>query len=326
MRVPKELRLIKRIGRGHGPGGELALGIGDDAAILRGTGKLRVLTTDLLLEGTHFEHRWAGPRDLGWKALAVNLSDLAAMGATPGFVLLSLGLTAGQEGAWLNAFMQGFNAGCRRYAVRLAGGDLCRSARSTHIGVTAVGSCSAPRIKRRDGAKQGDCLVVVGSPGESACGLKLLRRRRHSGHLRLTRAHLRPLPRLAAGRLLGGRPEVGALTDVSDGLVLEAYNLCRSSKVGIEYEESRLPVGKALSAGALALRQEAKEFVLYGGEGYELLFSVRPAGLASVSRALARLPGSACQLIGRVIGQRGKVFLRKDGDRVPLAEKGFSHF
>ncbi len=326
-KIPEEFKLIEDIRRRFPPGKGLCLGIGDDAAVLRSAkGLLEVLSADLLLEGVHFEERWTSPRDLGWKSLAVNLSDLAAMGAMPRYVLLSLALKRGRSAAFLKEFLNGFKRCARRYGVQLIGGDLCRSASGMVIAVSVLGVVKPGKLKKRDAARNGQLLAVIGNLGESACGLELLRGR-IKGHPRLKAAHLRPVPQLAAGRMLAAERGVSALMDVSDGLSSSAHQVARAAAVGFEIAEDRLPVSAALRRGAAVLRREPLGFALHGGEDYGLMFTVDERTEKVLVKKLWRKLRLRLYVLGQVVGgKKGVKLLRRDGSKIDLEWGGYAHF
>lgn len=275
-------------------------GIGDDCAVLRPRiGEDLVFTTDLVLEGRHFTLDTHSPTDLGHKALARSLSDLAAMGAEPVFCLVSLGVPAQRAGSWVNGFYRGLLALARRFNVTLAGGDLSRFDKV----ITDVMCCGrVPRGKAllRSGAKPGHRIYVTGRLGVSARGFA-------SKQGTPWRRHLRPEPRVAAGlvlRTLG----VSAAMDLSDGLSLDLHRLCLESKVGAEID-SRLPIARGASL----------DEALHGGEDYELLFTAAPS--VRIPRTIGKLPLTAIGVITKA-DRIGSVLFQ--GKR--LRPGGFDHF
>ena len=239
-------------------GGSLVLGIGDDCAIYRPRGSPEDLlfTTDLLLEDVHFQRATHRPADVGWKALARGLSDIAAMGGEPRFCLLSLAIAPWATDAWIRDFYRGLLRLASASGVVLAGGDL---ARSEKLGCDIVVCGSVPRGKalRRDGAHAGDAIYVSGHLGGSALGLA-------SGSPAARRRHLRPEPRLALGRFLRERLHATSAMDLSDGLSLDVWRLCQASGLAAEITEPPRFRGATLDQA------------LHGGEDYELLFTASP--------------------------------------------------
>ena len=296
---------------------DVALGMGDDGAVLSvPTSRKLVAVTDSLVEGVHFPAGTA-PADIGWKALAVNLSDLAAMSATPAWVLLNLALPDAEDG-FVRGFMQGFEALARRHDVSLVGGDTCRG--PLCITVTALGFASAADIPQRSAARIGDRVCVTGTLGDAAAGLASLADPGDvsSGALEYLRGRLtRPTPRVAAGLALRGVAH--ACVDVSDGLVADLGHVAAASGVGIEIDVDALPLSPALCAAVTPER--ARELALTGGDDYELAFTmaadVVPAGIAETDVEFT--------CVGRVVAGSGVKLLSRDGE-MALVRSGWEHF
>ena len=327
MSGPGEFELIASLAGRLDPAWD-GLGIGDDAAAwLPSPGKLVVATTDMLVEGIHFRLDWTSPRDLGWKALAVNLSDLAAMGAVPGRALISVALLP-KQAALVEEMYEGLTELARLTGTRVVGGDTVRSPGPLVVNVVLVGEAEPGRLLRRDGALPGDLLLLTGSVGASAAGLALfldgdrdLLSRPEAALLMA--AHHRPSPRLAAGWALAGLG-VRCAIDVSDGVVSEAWHVAQASGVAIRLDTDRLP----LEAAAVALLGEAKarQLAVSGGEDYQLLFTAPEARLAEVVAALGEEDRPT--VVGRVIGLRpgGHVELVQAGRVVESDQRGYVAF
>jgi thiamine-monophosphate kinase len=327
MSCPGEFDLIASLARHLDPASD-GLGIGDDAAAWTATpGSLVVATTDMLVEGVHFRLDWTSPHDLGWKALAVNLSDLAAMGARPGRALVSVALLPGQT-ALVEEMYEGIGELARLTGTHVVGGDTVRTSGPLVVNVALVGEAEPDRLLRRDGALPGDLLVLTGTVGASAAGLALLL---EDDRDRLSRpeaapllaAHHRPTPRLAEGRALAAAGLRCAI-DVSDGVASEAWHLARASGVAIRVDTGRLP----LDAAAVVLfgEAQARQFAVSGGEDYQLLFSVPEARLDEVT---ATLGGEGrLTIVGQVTGLRpgGQVELTKSGLVVEPGQSGYVAF
>jgi thiamine-monophosphate kinase len=290
---------------------DVPVGPGDDCAMVRGrAGAAWLVTTDQLIEDTHFDWSWSTAAQLGRRAGAVTLSDIAAMGGIPRYLLVSLGLPPRTQAATVTRFYGGLRRMLSRYKVQLIGGDTA-AARRFHAAMTAIGEIDPRLAVTRSGARPGDCLMVTGTLGDAAAGLQILRRRHLSrgrggrgrpaiGSVRaLVRRQLIPTPRLAAGRLLAVRRLATAMLDLSDGLMIDLDRLCRASGVGATLFAERLPLSPALIAYGRATRQNPLRLALAGGEDYELLFTVRPAAAARCTRLLRRLRLS-CRLIGTI--------------------------
>ena len=305
---PGEFELIARLAAlfGAPPDG---LGIGDDAATWpTGGGTVAVATTDMLVEGVHFRLDWTSPEDLGWKALAVNLSDLAAMGARPGRALVSIAVDAPRRRLVLDV-ARGLHSLAERTGTRVVGGDTVRSPGPLVINVTLVGEADAVRVLRRDAARAGDLIAVTGVLGASSAALALLSEG-HAAHdlaaAPLLAAHHRPFPRLAAGLLLASRG-VRCAIDISDGLASEALHVARAGGVGIEIDVGRVPLSPA--AVRLLGERRSRELALTGGEDYELLFTFAPGLLDELTSVLA--------------GDGGLTVLGEVTDRVPAGTARF---
>lgn len=272
-----EFDLIERYFSRSAARGDVVLGVGDDAALLRvPAGCALVAAVDTLVEGRHFLAH-APPDSVGHQALAVNLSDLAAMGADPAWALLSLSLPESDE-AWLQSFAAGLHALADRHGVALVGGDTVRGPRV--VTVTALGFVEPQFALRRSGARPGDVLFVSGWPGEAAAGLEALRTGGAQGaEDPLVRRYRYAEPRLALGRTL--RASASAAMDVSDGLYGDLQKLCKASGIRARLDLDHLPVSAELARRHS--RADCERFVLFGGDDYELLFTVPAAAAASVA-------------------------------------------
>ena len=299
------------------------LGIGDDAAVLSLSRHLHTLvTTDFLTDGIHFRREWTPGRLLGRKALAVNLSDIAAMGGEPRAFVFGAGFPRSIEPGYARAVARGITSQARRFGVAIVGGDTCAS-RTLLLSVTLLGVVEPGREVRRSGARPGDGLYVTGSLGSSAAGLHLLRRGARAGRVTgaraaALRAHLDPEPRVLAGRLLGVTRLASAMIDLSDGLSMDLPRLCAASGAGAVVEEAAVPVARA--AVAVLGGKSAAHAALVGGEDYELLFAARP-GREGLVRRLARRIGLPMSRVGQVVArERGVRLLTRSGRYLPMNE------
>jgi len=314
-----EFDLIARIrGRAarHGRA-DVVLGIGDDAAVLQlPAGMQLAVATDTLNAGVHFPLDTA-PADIGWKALAVNLSDLAAMGAQPAWCTLALSLPA-PDVAWLDLFLGGFFELADAHHVALIGGDTTRGPLS--ICITAHGGIPARQALRRSGAQPGDDVWVSGTLGDAAGALRQWQAGdRIDARLR-TRLD-RPIARIDVGLALHG--VANACIDISDGLLADLGHLCTASGVAAELELAALPASAALRA---AFDGDAlRELQACGGDDYELCFSVPAAARAAVEQ-IARSTGVPIVRIGRIVAGQGVRALRADGAVWASPRTGYRHF
>jgi thiamine-monophosphate kinase len=324
-----EFGAIARIKEASGkPGRDVTVGIGDDAAAVRpGEDGLVLATTDMLLEGVHFELAYTTFRQLGYKALAVNVSDIAAMGGRPRHYLVSLALSPRTRVEDLDALVRGMEDAGKEYGAALIGGDTCSSPGPLVISITLLGTVKEGGAALRRGARPGDDIYVTGALGDSAAGLDILkaggRWKRSGTRSYLVSRHLTPTPRAAAGRLLGEGGLASSMIDVSDGFSSDLMHILEESGVGAVVHPENLPVSGELlkyagAAGAL-------KYALHGGEDYELIFTARPGASEDV-KALEKKAGTAFTLIGRVTREKGALLESKGGGRRALRPKGYEHF
>ncbi len=245
-------------------------GIGDDCAVFDMGDESLLFTTDMLQEDIHFIRKLASPFDLGYKALAVNLSDVAAMGGVPVASMLSLSLPKELGGEWAAEFMRGYHSLSEEFGVELIGGDTTSSKSVVTINVVAIGRVKSCNIKRRSGAKVGDVILVNGSLGESGDGLRSLLTGEADG-VNVER-HMRPTPQIREGEWLAGRPSVGAMMDISDGVASDIRHILTRSKVGAMIQLPQIPTTVDLTTA------------LSAGEDYKLLFTSRPDEVESLMR------------------------------------------
>ncbi|MCX7894158.1 MAG: thiamine-phosphate kinase [Burkholderiales bacterium] len=303
------------------PARSAGLGVGDDAAlVVAPTGLTLAITTDMLLEGRHFA-KGVDPAALGHKALAVNLSDLAAMGADPRWFTLAIALPAADE-AWLDAFANGLFALADREKCELIGGDTTRGPLT--IAITAIGTLPTGHALRRDGACVGDDVWLSGATGEAALALAHAAGRvaLPPGDAERCRERLdRPQPRVGLGRRL--RSVANAAIDVSDGLAADLGHILERSKVGAEIELEAIPRAAPLVAAGDA--RLATECLLAGGDDYELVFTASPERRDAVARAAAAA-GVPVSRIGRIVAGSALAIRDARGEPVALARAGFDHF
>ena len=290
------------------------VGIGDDAAIVEPVrNALEVLTTDSQVEGVHFDQAFVGAADIGHKALAVNLSDLAAMGAAPRVALLSLMLPPAWPVAHLDALLDGITALAARARIAIVGGNIARSPGPLIVDVTVTGSVHRRRILTRAGARAGDDLYVTGALGGSAAGLRALRVNPSATGASVDR-YRRPEPRTRFGVMLGRSRAARACIDLSDGLADGVRQLGEASGVGALIDADEVPIEERATLGD----------ALSGGEDYELLFAVSPRMRSRLNSARRLVKDLAVTRIGRVTADRA-MLLSRNGSTEPLPA-GFVHF
>ncbi len=307
-------------------------GIGDDCAVIpwRGTKRLLV-TTDLLIDGVHFLKDKISPSDLGYKSLAVNLSDIAAMGGTPHWAFLSAAIPPETEMAWLKAFFSGWRQLSSRTKVYLLGGDTTRSLNNLVINVAVLGEAQEKFIKYRSGARDGDIVAVTGDLGDSEGGLKLIfqnpKKHQLTSHEKyLLRRHYRPRPQLEEGQFLAHQPEVRAMMDVSDGIDSDLRRIMDGSDCGVKINLENLPVSPALRRCCQKYGWNPEEVAAAGGEDYCLLVTVNSKKFSTLAARFYRRFGRRLQAIGVITGERGKLVYLKNNRPVRLKKTGYDHF
>lgn len=310
------------------------VGIGDDAAVLTPSPGSLALTCDMLVEGVHFLRGSIAAEELGHKALAVNLSDLAAMGAAADYALVSMALPGDLPVSFVEGVYRGLGRLASRWRVNIVGGDTVGSTGPVVIDVTAIGRVLPGGPFLAAAARAGDLLCVTGNLGASAAGLALSMAGR-SPHLpeasaaALRRAHFSPEPRLAEAAVLaeltgpGGRR---AARDLSDGLAVGAWLMAEASGCGVELWADRIPVSEATREAAAALGLDVLELALYGGEDYELLFTATEAELPEIEKNIPERTATMVTPIGRVTGTPGVRLVERPGRVRELPRRGFEHF
>ncbi|HLL76975.1 MAG TPA: thiamine-phosphate kinase [Pyrinomonadaceae bacterium] len=322
----------------------LVAGIGDDAAVFRSGAKTdTVVTADLLVEDVDFRLKTYDPAALGHKALAVSLSDIAAMGARPRWALLSVGVPPKVwKGDFLDQFYEGFFRLAAEHDVVLVGGDVSRTPARVVVDSIVLGEVARGRAVLRSGARVGDQIFVTGSLGGAAAGLRLLEdagaqteeaaRRSHlRGAVDLVERQRRPTPRVEWGAVLGRRGLATAMIDISDGLASDLEHLCRESRVGARVYADALPVNRlltdrrALRRNPLArdLRLRSSWYATQGGEDFELLFTVRPRDVAKLPRELGGVPATR---IGEIRERKFGIEIVREGKAHTFEPRGFDHF
>ena len=334
-----ERELITRIQqRLPPPPGWLTIGIGDDAAVVEPErNRLDVLSVDALVEGVHFDRAFTPPEAIGHRALAVNLSDLAAMGAAPRLCLLSLVLPPAWPLADFEAMIDGLLRLAGRHRMHVAGGNLARSPGPLVIDITVSGTLKRRQVSTRGGARPGDELYVSGSIGGAAAGLDMLREartrgsheaaREGAGDEACTKRYLYPEPRIRLGQLLARNRAASASVDLSDGLADGVHRLAEASGVGVIVDADALPIEPAARTWFAARSNDALGRSVSGGDDYELLFAVRPRTRRRLSAA-ARHGGVPLTRIGVCTEDRAVVLRCGSGESVadmPLPA-GYGHF
>ncbi len=306
------------------------LGIGDDCAVLpQADGTVLLVTTDMLVEDVHFLRRAIAPADLGWKSLAVNLSDIAAMGGSPHAAFLSLALPRDVEVAWVDAFFAGLKELADSTGTELLGGDTTSSPERVVVNIAVLGRARPERVKLRSGARPGDAVCVTGFLGDSGGGLELVLAgyaAADDDEAELLRVHNRPHPHLAEGAWLAARPEVRAMMDVSDGIDSDLRRIGERSHCGARVDLARLPVSSALSRVGAHRKWDVERLAAAAGEDYCLLLAVDPGGLEALAAGFAAAFGRPLAVIGAITDGPEAVRYERAGREAVLHGHGFDHF
>jgi thiamine-monophosphate kinase len=317
----------------------LRLGIGDDAALIAGRAKYDwVLSCDAFLEGVHFLAKSHPPDSVGYKSLVRATSDLAAMGATPRFFLLTLAIPASRTGTWLDGFLRGMARAARSMNMVLLGGDTTNSD-AVSISITVIGEVARGQAVTRAGARPGDTIFVSGRLGRAQLGLEILlsspgRAKALIGSVkdaspelrRLLRPHLYPAIRLDLGAWLAKHRVASAMMDISDGLSTDLTRLCSASGVGAQIQSDSIPrvvLPQALSKRLNRLKLDPLKMALHGGEDYELLFTVPARNIKKLSRAPGFFQLTA---IGEITRDKRISLVSPDGRKKPLKPQGWDPF
>lgn len=336
MRVSKlgEFGLIARIAKMVGePGDDVVVGIGDDVAVLRtgGGDKYLLATCDIQVEGIHFIKDKISPYQLGRKAVAINLSDIASMGGVPKQLLISLVLPEDTSVSYVDAMYEGIREETGRCGVNIVGGNIARSPAGLIVDIFLLGEVEPEHLLLRSGAKVGDRVLVTGYVGDSAAGLAYLLApdtRCEKAHAqKVLEAHLTPTPRLKEGRTIAKSGMATAMIDISDGTLGDLGHICERSGVGAKVWVERLPISEAARAIARAVEKDPLKWALGGGEDYELLFTAPPEKAEKLAALVYEETGTLVSVIGEIApAKEGIQVIRESGESFPLEHEGWDHF
>jgi thiamine-monophosphate kinase len=322
-----EFGLIKRIRKWMAASDPaLIQGIGDDVAVIEMGQKALLVTTDILIEGIHFDRSWIDPYRLGKKALMVNLSDIAAMGGIPKYFLISLGLPKNLPLSFTSLFYRGLKEGAKKFQVHLIGGDLSLSPKIV-INICLLGEGKKGRLLFRNGATVGDDLYVSGTLGDAALGLKILQKKGGIAQPKgLIERHLFTCPRIELGQTIAQHRWATAMIDVSDGLMIDTSHLLEESGVGVRIWEDRIPLSRPYRKWIHSYSKDPYQIALSGGEDYELLFTALPDMRKRIS-TLSRSSKIPITRIGEIVSKKeGFHIISKDGKDYSPSRLGFEHF
>ena len=327
-----EVQLIKRLTEDVSLDPELVVtGIGDDAAAIKHPGdKLQLITKDILVEGIHFLREGISPWQLGRKSLAVNISDIAAMGGVPRHLLTAVAVPSDTECGLVKEIYRGIKGLCREHSINLIGGDTVRSPQGITISITLLGEVEPEQLLLRSGAREGHLLSVTGCLGASAAGLELLLQGcsfQQEWEEEVLKSHLEPPVRLKESRMLSESGAVTSMIDLSDGLQKDIGEICQASEVGARIFADKLPISDATRKACRYLKIHEVSLAFIGGEDYELLFSFPPERLSWMKDLWQRERGENLEVIGTIVSkEEGLKIVDSRGGEITLSRKGFVHF
>ena len=321
-----EFHLVQALTKSFGfsRSSSIVKGIGDDAAIIRSREHYNwLVSTDLLLEDIHFDLRMTSFFDIGYRAAAANLSDIAAMGGTPHYLLVALAIPSQHSIIDLQALYRGLRSSCQRHHVRLIGGDTSASRKGIFISITVIGTVEPNKALQRSGAQIGDYVYTTGTLGDSSAGLEILFTKKKQPTTAigdrisrfLVKRHLRPTPRIDIGRLLSTHQLATAAIDLSDGLSGDLNHLCQQSGVGAVIDETTIPTSSQFKAYTRQRGHDPTQMALRGGEDYELLFTIPAHSRTKFTRLVKRKNLNITQI--------GIIQSKKAGTQLKLANGTF---
>ena len=305
------------------------VGIGDDCAVIPGEQDMAwLVTTDALVEGVHFLKNQIAAKDLGYKTVAVNVSDITAMGGEPKYAFLSIALPKAVDSTWVSNLMQGVKDACEKWGILLLGGDTVGSKRDVFLNLTLMGSAIRERIKYRYQAEVGDVICVSGYLGDSGGGLKALHEKivKTEDVEYLLRSHFRPEPEPKQGIWLAMQSGVHAMMDISDGLNCDLTRLIKSSKKGAIIETSKLPLSAPLVRVSLEQGWDTLELALTGGEDYHLLLTVSADNFECIRHSFHNTFGLPLFEIGHITNKADELIHLRQGEIIQMRYTNFDHF
>jgi thiamine-monophosphate kinase len=322
-------RLVKRL---PPPPAGVVVGIGDDTAVLRQSAdKYLLATCDVQVEGRHFVRSRATPFQIGRKSLAVNLSDIAAMGGTPTYALVSFGLPGELDVEFVDEVYRGLADEAQRFGTAIVGGNMSGAA-EIFIAITLCGEADPQHVLLRSGAKPGDVVLVTGSLGAASLGVDVLLAEREipvraAARDAVLAAALTPTARVAEGRLIARSGLAGAMCDISDGLAADMGHICDQSRVSVRLFAEPLPIANATVEVATAMGRDPLDPALHGGEDYELLVTAPRENAAMLCELVQSQTGTPLTVIGDILpAGEARTFIRGNGRMIPLHARGWNHF
>jgi thiamine-monophosphate kinase len=329
--MPGESEIISRIKKRARAHDQVRVGIGDDAAVINTGGEMDLIAcSDLMVEGVHFRCEWGEPRLIGHKALAVTLSDVAAMGGAAKFAMISIALPHRLSSEFIAEIFQGIFDLADSCNVSIIGGDTSSSRDSLFIDTSVIGECASGRAITRRGARVGDAVYVTGTLGASALGLQMLVQGNRLADCednpaarRALMKHLAPEPRLKTGRAIAEMNLASAMIDISDGLSTDLWHILDESDVGAVIRADAIPIDESVRALSVKSKIDPLRLALNGGEEYELVFTARPESRSQVAK-LSSETGIPITAIGEIVAEEGLHLLR-DGTLSRVEPSGYEH-
>lgn len=312
-------------------------GVGDDVAVIKTKSeKYSLLTCDVLIEGTHFKRETITPYQLGKKAIAINVSDIAAKGGIPNQALISIGLTKDTKVKYVEEIYRGIKDEAKKFNIDIVGGNTAFSKDKIFVDIFLIGEIEPEFLLLRSGAKTGDNILVTGNLGDSSAGLEIIENpdikfkgikleKRYKNNLKI--AHLNPCPRLVEGRIMVKTNLVNSMMDISDGLSSDLTKICEASGVGAIIWEDKIPISKETLAFAKSIKKSPLNFALHGGEDYELLLTSPPENTNLIIQKIQGKTKTKVTELGEIKDKEfGIKIVKTDGRIMPLNTYGWDHF
>ncbi len=310
---------------------DLVIGIGDDAAVIRiDDRRAMVITCDIQVENQHFRLNHISPYQLGRRAMAVNLSDIAAMGGQPNFALISMGFPKSFPLADFDELFRGMRDQLGEFSAYIIGGNLSNTEKELIIDITLLGEISLDQLVTRIGAKPGDRIFVTGNLGGSGGGFYVLEKYGTyypKQFKSLVKKHLQPIPRIDVGKKIAQSGFATTMIDLSDGIASDLNHICSMSGMGAEIDQKKIPLPEGIHEAAAISGKSALHIALHSGEDYELLFTIKPETPDAIIHAIAQETGIAITEIGKILTREsGYHLIDLNGRRIPIQPSGWDHF
>lgn len=306
----------------HNENDEIIKNIGDDCAVVKGINNKQLFTSDILIEDTHFLFNKIPPYMLGWKSLAVNISDIASMGGIPKYALLSLGINERVDFNWLENFYKGLSDCADKYNVNIIGGDTVKSHKSIVINISLTGITEKPIY--RNNVKSGDLIFSTGDLGLSGAGFWCIKN--EIKHNFCIEKHYKPIPRVEEGLFLSENINSLSMMDSSDGLFKSIETMCEQNNLGANIYHKNLSTHRALNEISNISKIDPEEFILFGGEDYELIFSMNEDDYYNIQDLYKEKFNNKLKILGCFTNEHNNIYLKKNDKLIILSDESFKHF